>query len=185
MRFYKVLNKQLFSNGNYSIVPIRVEDSIDIMNWRNEQIYHLRQNKPLTSKDQEFYFHNVIEKIFDENQPNQILFSYLEKGKCIGYGGLVHINWTDKNAEISFVMNTSLEKEFFKFHWSSFLQLLEQVAFHELNFHKIYTYAFDIRPNLFEVLSNLNYVEEANLNEHVFINGNYANIRIHSKINKY
>jgi hypothetical protein len=183
MRFYKVLNKQLFSNGSYSIVPIRKEDSIDIMNWRNEQIYHLRQNKPLKVEDQEFYFDNVIEKLFDEYQPNQILFSYLEKGKCVGYGGLVHINWIDKNAEISFVMNTALEKDFFKFHWKSFLQLLEQVAFCELSFHKIYTYAFDIRPNLFEVLSKLNYLEEAILNEHVLINGNYANIRIHSKIN--
>jgi len=183
MRFYKVLNKQLFSNGNYSIVPIRMEDSIDIMNWRNEQIYHLRQNKPLTVEDQEFYFDNVIEKLFNEYQPNQILFSYLEKGKCVGYGGLVHINWIDKNAEISFVMNSALEKDFFKFHWKSFLQLLEQVAFCELGFHKMYTYAFDIRPNLFEVLSELNYLEEAILNEHVLINGNYANIRIHSKIN--
>jgi RimJ/RimL family protein N-acetyltransferase len=184
MRFYNVLNKQVFSNGNYSIVPIRMEDSIDIMNWRNEQIYHLRQKKPLTAEEQKLYFDNVIEKLFNENQPKQILFSYLEKEKCVGYGGLVHINWIDKHAEISFVMNTRLEKDFFKFHWMSFLQLLEEVAFNELNLHKIYTYAFDIRPNLFEVLSKLNYLEEAILNEHVIINETYVNIRIHSKINK-
>jgi RimJ/RimL family protein N-acetyltransferase len=184
MRAYRILSKQIFAKDIYCIVPIRSQDRLDIMNWRNEQIYHLRQKKPLTAEDQEFYFDNVIAKLFNENQPNQILFSYLEKGKCVGYGGLVHINWIDKHAEISFVMNTALEKDFFKFHWKSFLQLLEQVAFHELNFHKIYTYAFDIRPSLFEVLSKLNYLEEAILNEHVLINGNYTNIRIHSKINK-
>lgn len=184
MRSYKVLNKQVFSNGQYSIVPIRMEDRFDIMKWRNEQIYHLRQNKFLTVEDQEFYFHNVIEKLFHENQPGQILFSYLEKGECIGYGGLVHINWIDKHAEISFVMNTALEKDFFKLHWRLFLELLEQVAFRELNFHKIFTYAFDIRPHLFEELSKLNYLEEAILKEHVLINGNLINVRIHSKMNK-
>jgi RimJ/RimL family protein N-acetyltransferase len=181
MRLYKVLNKQVFSNGNYSIVPIRKEDRIDIMNWRNEQIYHLRQKKPLTFEDQEIYFDNVIEKLFNENQPNQILFSYLEKGECIGYGGLVHINWIDKNAEISFVMNTALEKMYFKFHWRSFLQLIEQVAFYELNFHKIYTFAFDLRPHLYNVLGENGYQNEASLKEQCFFNGKYIDVVIHSK----
>ena len=184
MRFYKVLNKQVFTNGNYSIVPIRMEDSIDIMNWRNEQIYHLRQKKPLTVEDQEFYFDNVIEKLFNENQPNQILFSYLEKAKCIGYGGLVHINWIDKHSEISFVMNTALEKSFFKLHWGSFLQLIEQVAFYELNFHKIYTYAFDLRPHLYNVLDENEYQNEARLKEQFFYNGKYIDVVIHSKFKK-
>jgi len=183
MNTYKVLNKQIFTLNGYSLVPIRLEDRYDILKWRNEQIYHLRQVRPLTKVEQDTYFENVVAKLFEQDKPSQILFSFLEDGFCVGYGGLVHINWIDKNAEISFVMNSALEKDFFKFHWKSFLQLLEQVAFCELGFHKIYTYAFDIRPNLFEVLSELNYLEEAILNEHVLINGNYANIRIHSKIN--
>ena len=53
MQSYKVLNKQVFKSGDFSIVPIRYEDRIDIMNWRNEQMYHLRQDKPLTEKSQE------------------------------------------------------------------------------------------------------------------------------------
>jgi hypothetical protein len=43
MSSYKVLNKQVFSSGNFSIVPIRIEDRFEIMKWRNEQIYYLRQ----------------------------------------------------------------------------------------------------------------------------------------------
>jgi RimJ/RimL family protein N-acetyltransferase len=184
MSHYKVLNKQVFSNGNYSIVPIRMEDSIDIMNWRNEQIYHLRQKKLLTVEEQEFYFDNVIKKLFNENQPNQILFSYLEKEKCIGYGGLVHINWIDKHSEISFIMNTVLEKSFFNFHWSSFLQLIEQVAFYELNLHKIYTYAFDLRPHLYDILDENDYQNEARLKEQCFYNGKFIDVIIHSKFKK-
>ena len=136
MQSYKVLNKQVFKSGDFSIVPIRFEDRIDIMNWRNEQIYHLRQDKPLTEKSQEDYFNGSVARLFDQEKPNQILFSYLKNGRCIGYGGLVHINWIDKNAEISFVLNTNLESNEFSFHWSNYLGLIEQVAFKELFYIK-------------------------------------------------
>lgn len=181
MKHYKALNKQAYSVGIYSIVPIRFEDRMDIMNWRNEQIYHLRQSQPLTIQDQDNYFNTVINQLFEVEKPNQLLFSYLENDKCIGYGGLVHINWIDKNAEISFVMNTKLEKDMFKFHWGTFLQLLENIAFIELNFHKIFTYAFDLRPHLYEVLESNNYLKEAVLNEHCFFNNQFIDVIIHSK----
>ena len=96
MATYKALNRQVYSSGNYSIVPVRTEDKYTIMKWRNEQIYHLRQNRSLTESDQDTYFENVVAKLFYQENPNQILFSYLENDKCIGYGGLVHINWIDK-----------------------------------------------------------------------------------------
>lgn len=180
---YKVLNKQVFSNGNYSIVPIRSEDRFAIMKWRNEQIYHLRQNKPLTEEDQDLYFETVVKKLFDQDQPNQLLFSYLEGDACIGYGGLVHINWIDRNAEISFIMETALEKEHFQLHWMTYLELIEQLAFEQLGLHKIFTYAFDIRPNLYLALDEARFVEEARLKEHCFFNNNYIDVLIHSKKN--
>ena len=183
MKNYKALNKQVYSEGIYSIVPIRFEDRIDIMNWRNDQIYHLRQSLPLTNQDQDNYFNTIINQLFEEEKPSQLLFSYLENDICIGYGGLVHINWIDKNSEISFVMNTKLEKDMFKFHWGTFLQLLENIAFNELNFHKIFTYAYDIRPHLFELLIESGYFEEAILFEQVLIDKDYKSVRIHSKFN--
>jgi RimJ/RimL family protein N-acetyltransferase len=184
MSTYKFLEKQFFEANNYKIIPIRYEDRINIMNWRNEQMYHLRQHTPLTLKDQNNYFSNIISQIFKDSKPSQILFSYLENDICIGYGGLVHINWIDKNAEISFIMDTSLEEKKFKFHWSIFLSLLEKVAFRELNFYKIFTYAFDIRPNLYEVLESSLYKKEATLKEHCLFNNKYIDVVIHSKINK-
>ena len=81
-------------------------------------------------------------------------------------------------------MNTELEKDMFKFHWGTFLQLLENIAFKELNFHKIFTYAFDLRPHLFEVLLENGYFQEAILFEHVLIDKYFKNVRIHSKFNK-
>ena len=64
MRLYKALKKQVFNLGDFSIVPIRYEDRLDIMKWRNEQIYHLRQVKKLTKKNQNDYFDNIVSMLF-------------------------------------------------------------------------------------------------------------------------
>ena len=166
--------------GDYSIVPLRYEDRFSIMKWRNEQIYHLRQARPLTEDDQQRYFDNVVSKLYDNPKPDQILFSYLEKGVCIGYGGIVHINWIDRNGEISFIMDTQLEAEHFAEHWSNYLTMLKAVAFDDLGLHKIYTYAFDLRPHLYTMLEANGYKREATLKEHCLFNGEYKDVVLHS-----
>ncbi len=183
MKSYACLNNQIFSSDKYAIVPLRDEDKFAIRQWRNEQIYHLRQAEPLTAEQQEWYFSNIVAKLFETEKPTQLLFSYLEDGICIGYGGLVHINWIDKNAEISFIMNTALEKDFFEFHWRTYLSLIEKVAFEELNFHKIFTYAFDIRPHLYEAIEKSNYQQEARLPGHCLFQGKFIDVLIHAKFN--
>ena len=177
---YICLQHQEQHLGDYSIVPLRYEDRFSIMKWRNEQIYHLRQARPLTADDQQRYFDNVVSKLFDNPKPDQILFSYLEKGICIGYGGLVHINWIDRNGEISFIMATQLEAEHFTEHWSNYLTMLKAVAFDDLGLHKIYTYAFDLRPHLYTMLEANGYKREATLKEHCLFNGEYKDVVLHS-----
>jgi len=184
MNTYKELEKQEFAEGKWSIVPIRYDDRFLIMKWRNEQVYHLRQNRPLTEKDQEEYFSNTIVQLFEQDQPSQLLFSYLENGICVGYGGLVHINRVDKHAEISFIMNTELEQEFFQEHWCTFLRLVEQIGFGELRLHKMYTYAYDIRPLLYKPLEEMGYKKDAVLEDHCLFKGGYKDVIIHSKINQ-
>ena len=80
MNLYKCLKNQEFTNLDYSIVPIRFNDRFEIMKWRNEQMYHLRQVIKLTPQDQNNYFNNVISLLFDQSHPSQILFSYLKNG---------------------------------------------------------------------------------------------------------
>lgn len=177
---YNCLQQQEQHLGDYSIVPLRYEDRFSIMKWRNEQIYHLRQARPLTEDDQQRYFDNVVSKLYDNPKPDQILFSYLERGICIGYGGLVHINWIDRNGEISFIMDTQLEAEHFAEHWSNYLTMLKAVAFEDLGLHKIYTYAFDLRPHLYTMLEANGYKREATLKEHCLFNGEYKDVVLHS-----
>ena len=179
---YASVSRDSFSDGVYSIVPIRYEDRMDIMKWRNEQIYHLRQQNPLKASDQEVYFREVISALFHQEKPEQYLFSYLKGDNCIGYGGLVHINWKDKNAEISFIMETQMEGKYFAFHWQKFLSLIEVFGFQELKLHKLYVYAFDLRPHLYEVLLRSSYFQDARLREHCCFGDKYIDVVIHSKI---
>jgi RimJ/RimL family protein N-acetyltransferase len=82
-------------------------------------------------------------------------------------------------------MATQLEDGFFKYNWSQFLALIELVAFGELNLHKIYTYAFDLRPHLYEVLEENGFKREAILNSHCLIEKEFKDVVIHSLVNKY
>lgn len=183
MRKYKCLKQNVFHNDVFRIEPLRDEDKYVILDIRNEQLYHLRQVEPLTKEKQESYFSNIVAQLFLEERPTQLLFSFFEGEEFIGYGGLVHINWIDRNAEISFVMKTALEKEYFAHYWSNYLKLIVQLGFEELRFHKIFTYAFDVRPYLYDVLLANNFREEARLKEHCKFEGKYLDVLIHSKIN--
>ena len=51
----------------------------------------------------------------------------IKNEELIGYGGLVHINWINKSAEISFLMNTKLESKYFSTHWKMFLKLIKEI----------------------------------------------------------
>ncbi len=183
MRKYASIKEQVLTYNNYTIVPIRDEDKYIIMQMRNDQLFHLRQKEPLTVAQQDHYFATVINSLFAAEQPTQILFSFLQNSECIGYGGLVHINWLDRYAEISFIIKPELEPKYFASCWQSFLFMLEQVAFDDIKLHKIFTYAFDLRPNLYPVVESCGFYKEAVLKEHCFFEGRFIDVVIHSKIN--
>ncbi len=182
-RKYKVLKQREYRDGAYKIVPIRNMDKYKIMQWRNEQIYHLRQQKPITKQEQDQYFNTEVKSLFEQEQPEQILFSFLHQNRCIGYGGLVHIDWDQKSAEISFLMQTELEKDFFEKNWLIFLKLIEKVAFTGLNLHKIYTYAYDLRPHLYPVLEKSGFIMVKRLEKTYQIYSQSFDVVIHEKIN--
>ena len=89
-----------------------------------------------------------------------------------------------RNAEISFVLNTDLEKKQFEYHWLNYLKLIEILAFEELQFHKIFVYAFDLRPHLYKVIEKGGFTKEAILKEHCFYGNMFIDVVIHSKIIK-
>jgi hypothetical protein len=84
VRIYKCLKNQVFENENFSLIPIRDSDKYDILEIRNSQIEHLRQDIPLTKENQENYFSNVVSKLFYQEKPKQLLFSFLKNYEFIG-----------------------------------------------------------------------------------------------------
>jgi len=182
---YAALSKNTFTRDDFSIVPIRPEHRFSIMKWRNEQIFHLRQNKILSSEDQDTYFSEVVHPLFRAEKPNQFLFSYYYQGVFCGYGGLVHINWVDSHAEISFLINTELEAIDFELHWSAYLKLIGELAFDTLKLNKIYTFSYNLRPRLYPVLASNGFTEDARLREHIFIENRRVDALIHSKLNPW
>ena len=180
---YLNLPIQQVSNGSFELVPIRYEDRTLIRTWRNEQMYHLRQMTPLTEVQQEQYFTQVVAALFHEAHPTQYLFSYLKDGICIGYGGLVHIDYQRGSAELSFIMNTALEREECDLHWANYLHLIEKIAFEGLQFNRIFTYAYDLRPHLYPILEHAGFYLERIVPNALIENDRSIPALIHSKWN--
>ena len=72
MRNYKCLPVSKFESNGFHIESLRNEDMYEIMDIRNQQIYHLRQNEPLTKEKQEHYFATIVAGLFEQEKPNQI-----------------------------------------------------------------------------------------------------------------
>ena len=84
----------------YELTSIRMQDAETIMKWRNEQIAALRQSAPLTATEQKNYFEKVVKPSLSQKQPELILLRFTFENILIGYGGLVHIDWTNQHAEV-------------------------------------------------------------------------------------
>ena len=112
---YKVLKNQTFSNGNQSIVPIRMEDRYVIREWRNEQMFHLRQNKLLSEKDQDNYFNTVVKNLFTQEQPNQILFQRGTKQSCLLLGEIqTNMMFVQRGRTNTYIYNSSFTTRYNK-----------------------------------------------------------------------
>jgi len=182
MNSYIALNKQVYNFEDFSIVPIRYEDMFKIMIWRNAQIINLRQKIELTIEIQEEYFEKEIKKLFNEKQPSQLLFSFLEKQNCIGYGGLVHISWEDKRAEMSYLVNPVITSntEAYEKSFSCFIKLIKKVCFEELMFNKLFTETYCNRLKHIKILEKNGFIIEGVLREHIIQNSKFQNSIIHS-----
>ena len=172
-REYSVLSSSQYCIKEYCLVPLREEDMELIMNWRNEQIDALRQKKPITKDQQYNYFNQIIMKSFRDDKPESILFSFLINSACIGYGGLVHIDWKSKTAELSFLVDTThyTDKNLYKSDFNSFLTLISKIVFEELKFKKLFTETYDFRPYHIEILEKFGFKEQKRIKNKVEING--------------
>lgn len=178
---YKVLKNNKFITGDYSIVPYRDEDKFKIMEWRNKQMDVLRQKNILTIEDQKNYYQGYIAPSFSQDKPKIILFSFLEKNSCIGYGGLTNVDWESKRVELSFMVDDqrASKKEVYEQDFTSFITLMKMVVFDDMLFNRIFTETYDIRPHHISILEKNGFRPEGRMKEHVLIDGNFIDSVIH------
>jgi len=166
-------------SGEFRIRPLEWEDREPIRRWRNEQIDVLRQTAQLTAEDQDAYYQAVLAPQFAEREPRQILWALEEDRTLIGYGGLVHIVWSDLRAEVSFLTQTSRLAANFESDWTVFLEMLIPLARDELRLHKLTTETYSSRPELIPILESHGFVLEGTLREHHRIDESFVDSLVH------
>jgi len=183
---YKALKINTFNNNGYDLIPIRETDMESIRVWRNAQMDVLRQKELLTNESQKQYFNEIIKPSFSEQFPNQILFSFLYKNECIGYGGLVNISWIDKRAEMSFLVDNQrvIDKAQYKKDMDSFIELMKTVCFKELNFNRLFTETYDFRHHHISILESNGFKKEGIMREHINYNEKFIDSILHSILKK-
>jgi RimJ/RimL family protein N-acetyltransferase len=174
--YYNILGKDPFFSDDYSISSIMMEDAEPIRIWRNEQVSALRQNQPITKDEQVKYFRQIIENDFGMNQPKQILLRFCHEKKLIGYGGLVHIDWINRRAEISFLLETSYthNHDNYSYLLCVFFDLIKKLAFEKLLLHKLTTEAYAHRGYHVSAIESTGFKREGILREHTIIEGKWT-----------
>jgi RimJ/RimL family protein N-acetyltransferase len=155
-----------------------------IRQWRNNQIDILRQTRSITAKEQARYYKIHIQPLFEMATPPQILFSYEHCGELIGYGGLTHVDWESKRAEVSFLL--AAEKKYnersYRIEFAYFLEMLTKVTFEDLNLQRLFTETYDIRPVHIEVLESNGFIQEGRLRRHSIIRDKHVDVLVHGRL---
>jgi len=157
--YYKCLPKKTYEIGNYTVEAVQPEHIEKIRQWRNEQMDILRQSKPISEEEQIQYYKNHIWQELESKTPKNILLAYILKNELIGYGGLVHLSWTDLTAESSFILNSRVQVNSpdCASYIKTFFLMLKILAFKDLKFLKITSETFNHRKKHIELLEEIGF----------------------------
>lgn len=178
---YVVLPRARYDAPPISVRPIAREDRERIRVWRNEQIAVLRQKAPISQAEQEAYFDRVVVPDFSAERPKNILFAIEDADAMIGYGGLVHIAWEDRRAEVSFLLNGNLAGTPAETgsYLPAFHDAMKQVAFGDLGFVKLTLETFEFRQDFLAAYDGMGYRQAGRWTAHVFHAGRFWDACLH------
>lgn len=185
MRTYVCLPRQYIARSQYQITAIQDNHVEPIRVWRNAQMDVLRQASPIEPAQQNEYYTRHIWPTLSQSRPANILMGLLFEEQLIGYGGLVHIGWEHRRAEVSFLLNPArlADVDLYAQDFSEFLGLIQELAFLDLKLHRLYTETYDIRSHHIAVLEANGFVREGVLRDHIRIDMRPVNSIIHGLLN--
>ena len=156
--------------AGYRYVGLRRRDIQSLRRFRNEQMSVLRQRHPLSQEDQERWFEEVVTPTHADPEPSFLLVSILDGEEAfIGYGGLTHIDWQQRRAEVSFLMSPdrAMNVETYRGDMRSFLTWIQHWAFDELQLHRLFTETYAFRTEHIRILEESGFVSEGRLRHHI------------------
>jgi len=173
--------------GNLSVEAVRPADIEPIRRWRNAQLKVLRQVAPISPGEQTAYYRKHVWPDLRSPNPGNILLTYLENGRRIGYGGLVHIAWDHRRAEVSFLLKTDLAGTLDECsrYFPIFLGLMKTLAFGDLRLNRLSTETYAIRERHIAALEKTGFRREGVLREHVWIDNRPVDSIMHGCLSSY
>ncbi len=180
-RTYRVMPRAILNDGDLSIRTVEPNAIEQIRLWRNAQLSVLRQVQCISAEEQQRYFASVIWPDLSNPTPTNILLSFFEGERMIGYGGLVHIQWLHHRAEVSFLFDPVIEAETERASslLAGFLGLLRQLAFEDLGLNRLTTETYDTRAHIIPTLESVGFEKEGLLRAHVIKDGRVLNATLH------
>jgi RimJ/RimL family protein N-acetyltransferase len=181
---YACMPRPVLSDGSLRVRTVQPEHIEKIRQWRNAQIRILRQAAPITPEQQRQYYETTIWPKLAQSQPENILLAFEENNRLIGYGGLVHVHWGHRRAEISFLLDSKLAgtTKDSCHYFPRFLQLMKELAFQDLGLSRLTTETYAIRPAYLAALDGAGFAREGRLRDHVLIDNVPVDSIIHGLI---
>jgi RimJ/RimL family protein N-acetyltransferase len=181
LQSHACLPRAIFGHLDYEVLTVQPEHVEPIRCWRNAQMAVLRQAEPIAQAQQQRYFAEHIWPTLAQPQPPQILLALRHRGELIGYGGLVHIAWHHRRAEISFLLDPrrTADEAAYANDFSAFLALVRQVGFEALGLRRLFTETYAFRRHHIGVLEANGFQLEGVLRGHVLMDRQPVDSQIH------
>lgn len=144
------------------------EDLEKLRDWRNSPCVraYTREYRLLNMENQHQWFESLV------NDRNNIMFGIaIKDGSLIGVCGLTHIDWKNRNAEVSIYLGE--QKWQTKGYASDSLNTLIHYAFLELGLHRIYAVIFGYNNDSIKFFEKNGFKFDGRHREARYWNGEY------------
>lgn len=178
---YRCMPRVVIAEGCHAVRAVEPQHIEAIRRWRNAQIDVLRQSAPISPTQQAEYYAREIWPSKDAAEPNNILLIYLKDGEPIGYGGLVHIAWEQRQAEVSYLLDPTVPRseEENGVLFARFLQLIKVLAFEDLRLARLHTETYAMRHSHIATLEACGFKREGRRRHHVRVAGRPTDALLH------
>ena len=159
------------------------DDLAQIKKWRNEQQSICRYWKPLTDDNQEDWYFTYSDK-----DSREVIFAIRTEWvsdmlKLIGYCGLVYIDWLNRRAEYSILVDLNYHSNYDEI-FKKTTDFIVDYGFNSLNLNKITTETFSHRTHQIELLEKYGFERQGVLKDHIYKDGKYWDSHLHAIFRK-